>query len=172
MSGDPHHGDAPAAESAVLTVSDTRGPDDDPSGDAIAERLTAAGHRVAARRWCADEPEQIEAALRALTDETGAAIVCVTGGTGLARRDTTVEVVRAAIDREIEGFGELFRMLSWQQIGAAAMLSRATAGVRGTSAIFALPGSRKAVVLAMDHLIAPQIGHVVGLVRPGPDSRP
>jgi molybdenum cofactor biosynthesis protein B len=92
-------------------------------------------------------------------------VLIVNGGTGVARRDTTYEAITALLDKEITGFGELFRMLSWEQVGAAAMLSRATAGIAGARAIFSLPGSTKAVELAMTRLILPQLGHVVGLLR-------
>jgi len=153
---------------AVVTVSDTRTLEDDPSGDAIRDRLTAAGHEVARRDLVRDDPPAIDAALTAALD-AGAQAVLLTGGTGLTRRDSTYEVVTARIERPIPGFGELFRMLSFEQVGAAAMISRATAGTVGDAVVFALPGSRKAVELALERLIVPELGHV--LEQLGRESR-
>jgi len=148
---------------AVLTVSDTRTPETDGSGRRIRELLEVYAHRVEAYAVVKDEPDAIRAAIGALPP--AATAVIVNGGTGLARRDTTYEAVRGLLDKEIPGFGELFRMLSFADIGAAAMLSRATAGVSGDRVIFALPGSTAAVELAMIRLILPELGHVVGLLR-------
>src|SRR5262249_41339306 len=110
-----------------------------------------------------DEPARISTVIRELPP--GIAVVICNGGTGVARRDTTYEAIVALLDKEIHGFGELFRALSYEQIGAAAMLSRATAGVAGDRVIFSLPGSTAAVELAMTKLILPEIGHIAGLVR-------
>ena len=148
---------------AVITVSDTRTAETDGSGRRIRELLEANGHRVAHYQILRDEPEMIANALGTLP--AAVAVVIVNGGTGVARRDTTYEALSRLLDKEISGFGELFRMLSYEQIGAAAMLSRATAGVAGERIVFALPGSTAAVELAMSKLILPQLGHVVGLVR-------
>ncbi|MCE9590802.1 MAG: MogA/MoaB family molybdenum cofactor biosynthesis protein [Planctomycetes bacterium] len=146
---------------AVLTISDTRTEADDGGGKIIREALAAAGHAVKAYRIVKDEPAQIDAALRAwLGDASIHAILC-TGGTGIARRDTTIEVVERLLDKKLDGFGELFRMLSWEQVGAAAMLSRAVAGLAGETLIFAMPGSTNAVRLAMEKLIAPELSHLV-----------
>ena len=164
MSHHPHHArDVGAVGCAVLTVSDTRTVDTDGSGRRIQELLRAQGHRVACYEILKDEPEQILAAIRGLPREVD--VVIVNGGTGLARRDTTYEAVRGLLDKEIAGFGELFRMLSYEQVGAAAMLSRATAGVAGRHVIFSIPGSTAAVELAMTKLILPSLGHVAGLAR-------
>jgi molybdenum cofactor biosynthesis protein B len=164
VSGHSHHArDAAAIACGVVTVSDTRSEADDASGQRIRALLGEHGHRVAYYRVVKDEPEQIATVIGAAPAEVEV-IVC-NGGTGLARRDTTYEALTRLFDKEISGFGELFRMLSWEQIGAAAMLSRATAGVAGRRVLFSLPGSTKAVELAMTKLILPQLGHVVGLVR-------
>ncbi|MHC5025831.1 MAG: MogA/MoaB family molybdenum cofactor biosynthesis protein [Planctomycetota bacterium] len=158
-------GDRPVS-CAVLTISDSRTKAQDRSGDRIVERLVAADHVVDRRALVKDEPDQIAAQLEAWRDEDGVRAIITTGGTGVSLRDTTVEVVRSMIDIELDGFGELFRMLSYEEIGAAAMLSRAVAGIApgrlpvGTL-IFALPGSVAAVTLAMDKLIVPQLRHLV-----------
>lgn len=148
---------------AVLTVSDTRSEEDDVGGRRIREMVAAAGHRVGEYRIVPDERAQIRWALHTTRREVEA--VVLTGGTGIAARDVTYEVVRNLLDKEIGGFGELFRMLSYEQIGAAAMLSRAVAGVARGRVVFALPGSVKGVELAMERLILPQVGHMVGLVH-------
>ncbi|MDX2170864.1 MAG: molybdenum cofactor biosynthesis protein B [Deltaproteobacteria bacterium] len=159
-----HHAhDRTAIACGILTVSDTRSEADDTSGQRIRAALDAAGHRVAFYRIVKDEPAQIAAAIDAAPPEVE--VIITNGGTGVARRDTTYEAITRLLDKEITGFGELFRMLSWEQVGAAAMLSRATAGIAGRRVIFSLPGSSKAVELAMEKLIVPQLGHVVGLVR-------
>ena len=147
----------------VITVSDTRTPETDGSGRRIQELLQVHEHRTVHYQILKDEPEQIVAAIAALP--AAAEVVIINGGTGVARRDTTYEAVARLLDKEITGFGELFRMLSYEQIGAAAMLSRATAGVAGQRIVFSVPGSTAAVELAMVKLILPTIGHVVGLVR-------
>lgn len=162
-SGAHHRGDVPAITCGIVTVSDTRGEADDTSGQRIRALLEGAGHRVGFYRIVRDEPAQIAALLRGAPAEVEV-LIC-NGGTGIARRDTTYEAISGLLDKEITGFGELFRMLSWEQVGAAAMISRATAGIAGARAIFSLPGSTKAVELAMTKLILPQLGHIVGLVR-------
>ncbi|MEO8603376.1 MAG: molybdenum cofactor biosynthesis protein B [bacterium] len=159
-----HHAhDAPAIACGIITVSDTRTEADDASGQRIRTLLEAAGHRVAYYRIVKDEPAQITALVSGAPDEVE--VVICNGGTGVAKRDTTYEAISRLLDKEISGFGELFRMLSWEQVGAAAMLSRATAGIAGRRVIFSLPGSTKAVDLAMHKLIIPQLGHIVGLAR-------
>ena len=164
MSAPVHHQhDAHDIGCAVITVSDTRTVDNDASGRRIQDLLRAGGHHVAHYQILKDEPASIVAALRRLP--AAAEVVIVTGGTGLARRDTTYEAIRQMLEKEIPGFGELFRMLSYEQIGAAAMLSRATAGVAQNRIVFSLPGSTAAVDLAMTKLIMPQLGHLVGLIR-------
>lgn len=158
-----HRHDAAAIGCGIVTISDTRSAEDDTSGQRIRALLEGGGHRVDYYRIVKDEPAQIAALVQAAP--ASVEVVICNGGTGVARRDTTYEAIHRMLDKEITGFGELFRMLSYEQIGAAAMLSRATAGVAGRRVIFSLPGSTKAVELAMTTLILPQLGHVVGLVR-------
>jgi len=146
---------------AVLTISDTRTEADDASGDLIRKLLTDAGHEVSAKAIVRDEPADIEARLTAWGEEAVIQVICCTGGTGMSRRDSTIEVVERMLDKPLGGFGELFRMLSWDQIGAAAMLSRATAGLMGSAIVFAMPGSTGAVELAMTRLIVPQLPHLI-----------
>jgi molybdenum cofactor biosynthesis protein B len=148
----------------VITVSDSRSEENDTSGRLIQRLLRDAGHEIELYRIVRDEPSQIVGVLAA-APKTTQAIIC-NGGTGLAKRDSTYEAIAALLEKEISGFGELFRMLSYEQIGAAAILSRATAGVAGDRIIFSLPGSTAAVELAMTKLILPELGHMVGLVRP------
>ena len=143
----------------VLTISDTRTADTDTSGDAIAQALTAAGHVVSGRRIVRDDAAEVRNTVHA--EMVNADVVLTTGGTGLTARDSTYEAISTLLDKRLDGFGELFRMLSYEQIGAAAMLSRACAGSIGQTAIFALPGSEPAVRLALEKLILPEIGHVV-----------
>jgi molybdenum cofactor biosynthesis protein B len=144
----------------VLTVSDTRTVGTDTSGQAIASLLEAGGHVVTGRQAVRDEPEDVA---RVITEEIArghARVIITTGGTGISRRDSTYEAVTRLFDKQLDGFGELFRMLSFHDIGPAAMLSRATAGVVSGCAIFMLPGSEAAVRLAMEKLILPELGHV------------
>jgi molybdenum cofactor biosynthesis protein B len=146
---------------AILTVSDTRTPDTDTSGAAIRERLEAAGHRVAFYQVVPDEPEQIAALLDRIIEETEARVVLVNGGTGISHRDTTYDALARKLEKTLPGFGELFRMLSYAEIGAAAMLSRAVAGVYRDRLVFSMPGSSNAVKLAMDQLILRELEHLV-----------
>jgi len=150
---------------AVLTVSDTRTPETDEGGRRIAEALVDAGHRVVGRALVEDEPAQVEARLVAWLEAGEAEVIVTTGGTGVSLRDTTVEVVERLLDKRLPGFGELFRMLSHREVGAAAMLSRATAGLAGRAALFALPGSPAAVRLALDELILPELPHLLRELR-------
>ena len=149
----------------VLTISDTRSLPEDSGGALIVELVEGAGHRVAARKLVQDDRDTIVSAFLAIAGDPLVDAVISTGGTGIARRDVTFEAVTSIMDRQIVGFGELFRMLSFEEIGSAAMLSRATAGAIGSTAIFALPGSRNAIRLAMERLILPEIAHVVFEIR-------
>ena len=146
---------------AVLTVSDTRTRADDKSGAVIVDALQAAGHDVKACAIVKDEADQIERQLRAWVADPGIEVVCSTGGTGISSRDTTIEVVERLLSKRLDGFGELFRMLSWDEVRAAAMISRAVAGLAGETFIFAMPGSSNAVKLGMTNLIIPELGHLV-----------
>lgn len=145
---------------AVLTISDTRSPETDTSGATIRTALTQGGHDVVRYTVVRDEPEQIAALVRAWAAE-GCKLIITNGGTGIARRDSTFEAIDGLLEKRLPGFGELFRMLSFQEIGAAAMLSRATAGIYGGTLIFCLPGSTNAVGLALERLIIPQLAHLV-----------
>jgi molybdenum cofactor biosynthesis protein B len=150
---------------AVITVSDTRTAATDRSGDAIAAMLTAASHQVAARALVADEAALIRDAVQRQLAAADLDAVIVTGGTGISARDCTYEVVAALVEKRLDGFGELFRMLSYEQIGSAAMMSRASAGLAGGKIVVSLPGSEAAVRLAMDKLLLPELGHLVQQAR-------
>ena len=156
---------------ALLTVSDTRTPQDDVSGGAMRALVANAGHRIAASALLKDDAAAVREQILAWALDPKCEVIVSTGGTGLSARDRTVEAVGELFDVRIEGFGELFRHLSFEEIGSRAMLSRAAAGiVRGTP-VFLLPGSPNAVALALERLILPEIGHVVGeLRRHGPRS--
>ncbi len=166
--GHGHHAaDARAVDCVVLTVSDTRTEADDASGALLRRLLEEAGHRVLAHAIVRDEPAEVRALLLRHASEGKAGAVLLTGGTGISPRDSTYEAVDSLLDKRLDGFGELFRMLSWEEIGAAAMMSRATAGLMQGMAVFSMPGSSAACRLAMEKLILPQLGHVAGLARPG-----
>jgi molybdenum cofactor biosynthesis protein B len=157
-----HKAQAPArVRCFIVTVSDTRTEATDTSGRAIAELLSAAGHDVAGRTIVQDEPADV---VRAVTDQLaseGVHVVITTGGTGLTSRDSTYEALIALLDKRLDGFGELFRKLSYDDIGPAAMLSRAMAGTSRGKFIAALPGSEGAVRLAMTKLLIPELPHIV-----------
>ena len=162
MSHVEHKAQAPVSVSCyVLTVSDSRTPDTDTSGRAIRALLEEAGHLITGHTMVKDEPAQVTSHVRAQLADPRTQIIITTGGTGITSRDGTFEAIDRLFDKRLEGFGELFRMLSFQEIGAAAMLGRATAGTAGRTAIFVLPGSEHAVRLAMTRLILPELGHVV-----------
>jgi molybdenum cofactor biosynthesis protein B len=149
---------------AVVTVSDSRTAETDTNGAWLREAIRAAGHAEGGYRVIRDEPAEVEAALEEMA--SGAARVIVfNGGTGIAPRDTTYDVLARMLEKPLPGFGELFRMLSWEQVGAAAMLSRATAGVYRGRVVFSLPGSPAAVRLAWERLIAPELRHLAWLVE-------
>ncbi len=145
---------------AVITVSDTRTRDNDTGGDLIEQRVSSAGHRVVFREIVKDEPAQIGPLLDRIVDNTDARLILFTGGTGIAPRDTTYDVISRKIEKPMPGFGEIFRMLSYAEVGAAAMLSRATAGTYRGRVVFCMPGSPNAVQVAMDKLILPELEHV------------
>lgn len=149
---------------AVLTISDTRSASDDRSGDGLVQRLTDAGHLLAARNVVQDEIASIQACLRTWIADAEIDAILTVGGTGITGRDVTPEAVRSLLDKELPGFGELFRLLSFQKIGTAAMLSRALGGVSGGKLIFALPGSTNAVLQAWDEILVHQFDH---RARPG-----
>jgi molybdenum cofactor biosynthesis protein B len=150
---------------AILTVSDTRTLETDSSGAMARDLLVQAGHRVVCHEILPDEPERVRARVGAWLEDGDVEAVVVNGGTGLAPRDTTYEAIVGLLEKRLDGFGELFRMLSFEQIGAAAMLSRAVAGVARGTVVVSMPGSTAAVELAMSKLVVPELGHMVKLAR-------
>jgi molybdenum cofactor biosynthesis protein B len=151
---------------AVVTVSDTRTEADDKSGAEIKRLLNSAGHTLDRCQIIPDESEHITSVVRTLTADPDLDAVVLTGGTGVAPRDCTYEAVAGLLTKQLDGFGELFRMISYEEIGSAAMLSRAVGGVVGNTAVFALPGSTGACRTAMEKLILPELAHLVSLANP------
>lgn len=158
-----HRQEAPSSvRCLVITVSDTRTPDTDKSGSLMKQLLEDAGHTIAGYRIVKDEYAPIQQLIRDAAADPAIEAVLLNGGTGIALRDTTYEAVRDVLDKEMPGFGEIFRYLSFaEDIGPAAILSRATAGVVGSTAVFSTPGSTGAVKLAMTRIIVPELGHVM-----------
>ena len=166
MPDSPHFADRViAARCALITVSDTRTAETDTSGKLLRDLSEAAGHAVSRQEIVPDDTTRIRDLVRGLCESGACDVVLLTGGTGIAPRDVTYEAIVDLIEKRIEGFGEIFRTLSFQDVGPAAMLSRAIAGTRGKTAIFAMPGSTAAVRLAMEKLILPRLGHMVTLLR-------
>ena len=162
MSHIEHQQQAPRSVGcAIITVSDTRTPQTDQSGQAIRDLLKQAGHTVTSSVIVKDEPSEIQQQVRATMRNLACQAVLVTGGTGIAPRDRTYEAVSSLLEKHLDGFGELFRMLSFQEIGPAAMMSRTIAGVFSGRIIFCMPGSPNAVQFAMTKLIIPQLGHLI-----------
>ncbi|HKW91363.1 MAG TPA: molybdenum cofactor biosynthesis protein B [Methylomirabilota bacterium] len=149
----------------VLTISDSKTPETDTSGHLIRESLVQAGHTVVGHGIVRDELSQVTDVIRKGCANAAVEAFILTGGTGVTSRDSTFEAVEALLDKRLTGFGELFRMLSYQEVGAAAMLSRAQGGVVQGRALFSLPGSPNACRLALDKLILPELGHVLREVR-------
>jgi molybdopterin adenylyltransferase len=165
-SHEQHRASSPASvRCAILTVSDTRNDETDSGGRAIVELLTSAGHALVTKAIVRDEPALVEDFVRTHLEHDLTDAVITTGGTGITSRDGTYEVVVSLLEKELPGFGELFRMLSYREIGAAAMMSRATAGLARGTVIIALPGSEHAVRLAMTELVLPELGHLVREAR-------
>ncbi|MCS6858752.1 MAG: MogA/MoaB family molybdenum cofactor biosynthesis protein [Abditibacteriales bacterium] len=161
-----HRQSAPkSVRCAVLTMSDSRTEETDDSGQLIKALLTDAGHEIVGYRIVKDDKRAIKGALKAFAQRDDVDAILTNGGTGIAMRDSTYEVVEDFLDKRIDGFGELFRALSYQEIGAAAMLSRAIAGVGKGKVIISMPGSPGGVRLAMEKLVLPELGHIVGLVQ-------
>ena len=150
---------------AVLTISDSRTPETDTGGDVAEEALRGGGHEVVAREIVRDDATIIQMKLVDFLARPDVDAVVTTGGTGISARDTTYEVVERMIEKRLDGFGELFRMLSYEEIGAAAILSRAVAGAVGSKLVASLPGSRNAVGLGMEKLLVPEISHIVFELR-------
>jgi molybdenum cofactor biosynthesis protein B len=145
----------------VLTISDTKTPETDTSGTLIRELLTGAGHQVVGSEIVRDEPTEVQRVIRDSCASAAVQAVIMTGGTGITSRDATFEAVEAMLDKRLPGFGELFRMLSYQEVGGAAMLSRAQMGVSRGRIIVSLPGSPNACRLALEKLLLPELGHLV-----------
>lgn len=144
---------------AIVTVSDTRTPETDTNYHYLAPQIEAAGHQIVGYRIVRDEPAEVLEALEAMVD-AGAQLVLFNGGTGISKRDRTYDALARKLEKTLPGFGEIFRMLSYEQVGAAAMLSRATAGVYRATVIISTPGSPKAVQLAWEKLIEPELQHL------------
>jgi len=145
---------------AVLTLSDTRTEETDESGRLIRESVTSAGHRVARYAIVTDDPDRIREQLTAALDDPEVAVVLTNGGTGIGLRDSAYEIILGLLDKRLDGFGEIFRSLSYEEIGSAAIMSRAVAGISRGKVVFSLPGSTKAVRLGLEKLILPQAAHV------------
>lgn len=161
-----HRATAPTSlRCAVITVSDTRSIESDTGGQAVIELLAAAGHQVAVRQIIKDEPAPMRTLLTELAGQDDLQAILLTGGTGLSSRDQTFETVTGLLTKPLPGYGELFRMLSFAEIGAAAMLSRATGGLIGRTVVLTMPGSPAGVRLAMQRLIVPELGHLVREAR-------
>ncbi len=164
------HPDVPGmtVNCAVITVSDTRSPQTDKSGQLIGQLLQSAGHAVGAYAIVKDEPELIRAQMESLALRSDLVAVIFNGGTGIAPRDTTYDAIERLLEKTLPGFGELFRWLSYQEIGSRAIASRAIAGVYQGKLIFSLPGSSNAVSLAMQQLILPELNHLVSQLGKAP----
>jgi len=145
----------------VVTISDTKTPETDTSGALIRELLSAAGHQVVGATIVSDEPAEVQRVVREACQDERVQAVILTGGTGITSRDSTFEAIEALLDKRLPGFGELFRMLSYQEIGGAAMLSRAQLGIHARRIVVSLPGSPQACRLALDKLLIPELPHLV-----------
>lgn len=149
----------------VITVSDTRTLETDTGGQTVVDRLQSVGHIVAERAIIPDEPSMMRALLESQRDKDDVDAVLMTGGTGLSSRDQTYETVNSLLTKPLPGYGELFRMLSYEEIGPAAMLSRAVGGLMGRTVLLTMPGSRAAVELVMNKIILPELNHLVREAR-------
>ena len=157
-----HRAHAPTSVACfVLTISDTRTAETDTGGRVVRDLLARAGHTLVGSAITRDEPADVQRIVREQCTNPAVQAVILSGGTGITSRDSTFEAVEALLDKHLPGFGELFRMLSYQEIGPAAMLSRAQAGVRAGRIVVSLPGSPNACRLAMDKLVIPELGHLV-----------
>lgn len=166
MSLESHRAESPDSIGfAVLTFSDTRDESSDRGGAFLVDSIQGAGHRVVRRSIHTDDPEGIEVAVREAVAHPEVELVLTTGGTGVAPRDSTYATLQRVLDSEIPGFGELFRWLSYREIGSATMLSRAIGGLLDGKTVLALPGSPKALRLAMDEIVLPEAGHLVSQTR-------
>lgn len=160
-----HHAAPDRVRVAVLTISDSRTAENDTGGDAIQEVLKEAGHEVIVRDLVKDDPDEIRRRISDFLERDDVDAIVTTGGTGISMRDSTYEVVYEILEKRLDGFGEIFRTLSYEEIGPAAMLSRAVAGTVGRRFVAALPGSANAARLATEKLLAPEMPHVVFELR-------
>jgi molybdenum cofactor biosynthesis protein B len=165
MSHEEHKKHSTALRCVIVTPTDSRDASTDASGDLMAEILSAAGHSVVARHLLANDSEAIAKLLRDLGADDNVDVILCTGGTGLGPRDVTVDVAQSLMTKHLPGFGELFRHLSFAEIGTSTILSRATAGAYGQKLLFALPGSKKAVRLAVEKIIVPELNHMMRELR-------
>ncbi len=166
MSLESHRSESPSLlRFAILTFSDTRDVSTDRGGSYLVERIEAEGHRVALRSICSDDARDIEAAVRAAVADDEVDLVLTTGGTGVAPRDMAYDTLKSIFDSEIPGFGELFRWLSYAEIGSATILSRAIGGLLAGKVVLALPGSPKALRLALDEIVLKEAGHLISQTR-------
>ncbi|MDQ3965262.1 MAG: MogA/MoaB family molybdenum cofactor biosynthesis protein [Actinomycetota bacterium] len=150
---------------AVLTISDTRTPETDTGGNVIVDSMQKSGHEIVHREIVKDDAPRIKKILEEFLADAAVDAVITTGGTGISARDATYEVVAQMLDKKLDGFGELFRVLSYEEVGAAAILSRAIAGAAGLKFVACLPGSTNAVRLAMEKLLVPEISHIIFELR-------
>ena len=160
-----HSSDLRSTRVAILTVSDTRTPETDTSGTAARELVEGAGHRVVDYRIVPDEPDRVRDIVTGWLGQPELDVIVVNGGTGISARDTTHEAIENLLDKKLDGFGELFRVLSYEEIGSRAMLSRALGGIAQGTVVFSVPGSTAAVRLALERLVLPEIGHLVAELR-------
>lgn len=165
-STDEHRAESPkSVRCAVITVSDTRTEQDDVGGRSVVDHLTAAGHEPVRREIIPDDSQAMRQLLQSLQADDAIDAILMTGGTGISRRDQTFETVTGLLTKTLPGYGELFRTLSYQEIGSAAMLSRAVGGLLNTTVVLTMPGSPAAVGLAMEQVILPELGHLVREAR-------
>ncbi|MCC7084255.1 MAG: MogA/MoaB family molybdenum cofactor biosynthesis protein [Pirellulales bacterium] len=166
ISTQQHRAEAPqVVTAAVITISDTRTKDNDTSGAKIVDTMTTAGHKILAWEIVPDEPARIKPLIEKFREAPELDVILITGGTGIGSRDQTFETISGLLDKTLPGFGEIFRVLSYEEIGPAAMLSRAVGGLVGRTILLSMPGSTAAVRLAMEKLVVPEIGHLVREAR-------
>ncbi|WP_096393380.1 molybdenum cofactor biosynthesis protein B [Halorubrum trapanicum] len=167
---DHHHHDVDSVAAAVVTVSSSRSTDEDPAGDYVAAAFEEAGHEVVVRELIDDDYDSVQGTVDRLARRKDTDAVVTTGGTGVTPDDVTPEAVRGVLAKRLPGFGELFRRLSYEEVGTRTVGSRATAGVVSATPVFCLPGSENAVRLGVDEIILPEVGHLAGLAGRGLDE--
>ncbi|TKX83479.1 molybdenum cofactor biosynthesis protein, partial [Halorubrum sp. SS5] len=167
---DHHHHDADSVAVAVVTVSSSRGADEDPAGDYVETAFEEAGHEVSVRELIPDDYDSVQGTVDRLARRKDTDVVVTTGGTGVTPDDVTPEAVRGLFAKRLPGFGELFRRLSYEEVGTRTIGSRAVAGVVSATPVFCLPGSENAVRLGVDEIVLAEVGHLVGLAGRGLDD--